>query len=155
MADSCPEHLAERAILRCPLHSTVGDYRGLWFLPHLLLRKLAIAIGLLDPSVREGPAQLCSACMQGTWNCSRCLDQQVAGSCAWLCLLPRPPHLPPNRCCTPARLSLPCQHGTGTGNTALATHAGRLLALHEGDLPYALHVACNGLVDTIGRVTFE
>ena len=49
----------------------------------------------------------------------------------------------------------PCQHGTGTGNTALATHAGRLLALHEGDLPYALRVACNGLVDTIGRVTFE
>ncbi len=47
------------------------------------------------------------------------------------------------------------QHGTGTGNTALAAHAGRLLALHEGDLPYALRVTCSGLVDTIGRVAFE
>ncbi len=30
------------------------------------------------------------------------------------------------------------RNGAGTGNTALAYHAGRLLALNEGDLPYAV-----------------
>jgi len=44
--------------------------------------------------------------------------------------------------------------GLGTANTALAFHAGRLLALHEGDLPYQLRIACEGVVSTIGRVTF-
>jgi len=44
--------------------------------------------------------------------------------------------------------------GMGTANTALAFHAGRLLALHEGDLPYALRIACDGLVSTLGRVQF-
>lgn len=47
------------------------------------------------------------------------------------------------------------QEGLGTANTALAFHAGRLLALHEGDLPYALRIACSGLVETVGRATFE
>ena len=28
--------------------------------------------------------------------------------------------------------------GTGTANTAVAFHAGRLLALHDDDLPYAV-----------------
>ena len=28
--------------------------------------------------------------------------------------------------------------GRGTGNTALAYHAEKVLALHEGDLPYAV-----------------
>lgn len=28
--------------------------------------------------------------------------------------------------------------GSGLANTAFAYHAGRLLALHEGDLPYAI-----------------
>ena len=45
-------------------------------------------------------------------------------------------------------------HGSGTGNTALAHHASRILALNEGDLPYALRIACGGLVETVGRVTF-
>lgn len=46
------------------------------------------------------------------------------------------------------------EDGIGTGNTALAFHAGKLLALHEGDLPYALRIACNGIVSTLGRMTF-
>jgi carotenoid cleavage dioxygenase len=46
------------------------------------------------------------------------------------------------------------QKGVGKGNTALAFHAGRLLALHEADLPYALRIACSGLVENLGRVTF-
>ena len=37
----------------------------------------------------------------------------------------------------PSRPSPPCQ-GLGTANTAMVAHAGRLLALNEGDLPYAL-----------------
>jgi len=45
--------------------------------------------------------------------------------------------------------------GLGTANTALAFHAGRLLALHEGDAPYWVKVACNGLVSTIQRFTFN
>jgi carotenoid 9,10(9',10')-cleavage dioxygenase 1 len=40
----------------------------------------------------------------------------------------------------------------GTANTALAFHASRLLALHEGSLPHQLRVACDGLVSTVGRV---
>jgi carotenoid cleavage dioxygenase len=43
--------------------------------------------------------------------------------------------------------------GGGTANTALACHAGRLLALNEGDMPHALRVMCDGLVEAIGRVT--
>lgn len=45
--------------------------------------------------------------------------------------------------------------GLGTSNTALAFHAGRLLALHEGDCPYWLRITCEGLIDTIGRCTFD
>ena len=41
-----------------------------------------------------------------------------------------------------------------TANTALASHAGRILALNEGGLPHALQIACDGLVRTIGLVTF-
>lgn len=56
----------------------------------------------------------------------------------------------------PARCPFaPLQEGRGRANTALAAHAGRLLVLHEGDLPYALRIACNGLLDTIQRATFE
>ena len=32
------------------------------------------------------------------------------------------------------------QGGRGTGNTALAYHAKKLLALHEGDLPYVVRL---------------
>ena len=62
----------------------------------------------------------------------------------------------------PLSPGLPClrrpagpQNGLGTANTAIACHAGRLLALHEGDLPYSLAIACSGLVSTLGRVAFE
>ncbi|CAM9593356.1 unnamed protein product [Phaeothamnion confervicola] len=43
----------------------------------------------------------------------------------------------------------------GTGNTALEYHAGRLLALHEGDVPYVLSVLCDGVLETIGALTFD
>lgn len=42
--------------------------------------------------------------------------------------------------------------GDGTANTALVFHARKLLALHEGDLPYVLRVACDGIVETVGRL---
>ncbi|KAL6763315.1 carotenoid cleavage dioxygenase [Haematococcus lacustris] len=45
--------------------------------------------------------------------------------------------------------------GTGTANTSLVYHARRLLALHEGDLPYMLRVLCNGVVETVGRLTLK
>ena len=41
--------------------------------------------------------------------------------------------------------------GGGTANTALVFHARRLLALHEGDLPHVLRVACDGVVETAGK----
>jgi len=43
------------------------------------------------------------------------------------CLPCRPPHTPNFQ-----------PQGLGTANTALVAHAGRLMALNEGDLPYAL-----------------
>ncbi|KAL3133697.1 hypothetical protein ABBQ32_008196 [Trebouxia sp. C0010 RCD-2024] len=45
--------------------------------------------------------------------------------------------------------------GFGTANTALIYHANKLLALHEGDLPYAVRALCNGVVETMGRVTYD
>jgi carotenoid cleavage dioxygenase-like enzyme len=40
----------------------------------------------------------------------------------------------------------------GTGNTALAYHAGQLLALHEGDAPYVLRAnSADGTLDTLGE----
>lgn len=131
----------------CATPAAVGDYRGLWFLPHLLLRKLAVAIGLLDASVRRWPSAPMHACGPGIVASWRAVGRHsarlacFAGRCVPLNLAPPAPFAPP-------------QNGTGTGNTALATHAGRLLALHEGDLPYALRIACSGLVDTIGRASF-
>lgn len=43
--------------------------------------------------------------------------------------------------------------GAGTANTALVYHAKKLMALHEGDLPYAVQVLCSGVTETLGRVT--
>lgn len=37
---------------------------------------------------------------------------------------------------------LSAKDGLGVANTALAYHAGRLLALHEGDLPCERRPAC-------------
>ncbi|KAG2431975.1 hypothetical protein HYH02_013191 [Chlamydomonas schloesseri] len=45
--------------------------------------------------------------------------------------------------------------GTGTANTALAFHAGQLLALHDDDLPYAVRVADDGGIETTGRVEYR
>ena len=47
------------------------------------------------------------------------------------------------------------QEGDGHGNTALVYHARRLMALEEGDVPYQLRVACAGLIETLGRVTYD
>jgi carotenoid 9,10(9',10')-cleavage dioxygenase 1 len=42
--------------------------------------------------------------------------------------------------------------GTGTANTALVYHAGRLFSLHEADQPYELYVHDDGRIETLGRV---
>ncbi|CAM9253945.1 unnamed protein product, partial [Scytosiphon promiscuus] len=42
-----------------------------------------------------------------------------------------------------------------TANTSLEFHAGRLLALNEGGMPYALRVMCDGIIETIGQKPFE
>ncbi|CAN0472398.1 unnamed protein product [Ascophyllum nodosum] len=43
----------------------------------------------------------------------------------------------------------------GTANTSLVYHAGRLMALVENALPYALRVMCDGVIETMGKATFE
>jgi carotenoid cleavage dioxygenase len=43
--------------------------------------------------------------------------------------------------------------GNGTANTSLVYHANRLLALHEGDLPYQIKMLCEGVVTTVGRLS--
>ncbi|GIL78894.1 hypothetical protein Vretimale_112 [Volvox reticuliferus] len=45
--------------------------------------------------------------------------------------------------------------GLGTANTALVYHAGRLLTLNEGDLPYGVRITCNGVVETMGRLLMQ
>lgn len=44
--------------------------------------------------------------------------------------------------------------GAGHANTAMVFHAKRLLTLEEGDMPYALRVLCNGVIETLGRLDF-
>ncbi len=43
----------------------------------------------------------------------------------------------------------------GTANTALEVHAGRLLALNEGDIPWQIRVLCDGALETLGACTFD
>lgn len=40
----------------------------------------------------------------------------------------------------------------GAANTALIWHAARVLALHEGDVPYALRILCDGALQTLGAL---
>lgn len=47
------------------------------------------------------------------------------------------------------------KNGDGTANTSLCYHAGQLLALHEGDLPYHLRLLCSGLLETLGRLAVK
>jgi len=47
---------------------------------------------------------------------------------------------------------LDMSQGNGTANTNLVYHAGKLMALHEGDLPYQLHVSPEGAVSTVKRM---
>ncbi|CAM9134879.1 unnamed protein product [Pylaiella littoralis] len=42
-----------------------------------------------------------------------------------------------------------------TANTSLEFHAGSLMALGEGGLPYALRVMCDGVFETIGQASFD
>jgi carotenoid cleavage dioxygenase len=49
------------------------------------------------------------------------------------------------------KMTLGLQPATSqTANTALEFHAGRLLALNEGDLPHTLRVLCNGALEQLG-----
>lgn len=40
----------------------------------------------------------------------------------------------------------------GPANTALIVHGNKLQALHEASMPYALRVACDGALETLGLV---
>ncbi|KAI5073066.1 hypothetical protein GOP47_0011079 [Adiantum capillus-veneris] len=50
---------------------------------------------------------------------------------------------------------LDLSQGIGTGNTAMTYHNGKLLALHEGDKPYAIRVLEDGDLQTIGFLDYE
>lgn len=47
-----------------------------------------------------------------------------------------------------------CERGEdlGSANTSLIWHAARVLALHEGDVPYAIRVLCDGALQTLGAL---
>eukprot|EP00252_Welwitschia_mirabilis_P023620 TRINITY_DN672_c0_g1_i1.p1 TRINITY_DN672_c0_g1~~TRINITY_DN672_c0_g1_i1.p1 ORF type:complete len:495 (+),score=76.24 TRINITY_DN672_c0_g1_i1:107-1591(+) len=45
-------------------------------------------------------------------------------------------------------------YGRGTANTALVYHHGKLLALHEGDKPYALRILEDGDLQTLGLMDY-
>ena len=68
-------------------------------------------------------------------------------------------HFSHSATCAQAKAALggPCSTplAMGTGNTALEFHAGRLLALQEGSLPWHLRVLCDGALETIGSCTFD
>nr|POE92675.1 carotenoid 9,10(9',10')-cleavage dioxygenase 1 [Quercus suber] len=46
-------------------------------------------------------------------------------------------------------------HGTGTANTALVYHHGKLLALQEADKPYVLKVLEDGDIQTLGMLDYD
>ncbi|KAE9590460.1 Carotenoid 9,10(9',10')-cleavage dioxygenase 1 [Lupinus albus] len=46
-------------------------------------------------------------------------------------------------------------YGRGTANTALIYHHGNLLALHEGDKPYAIKVFEDGDLQTLGMIDYD
>ncbi|PWA55735.1 carotenoid cleavage dioxygenase 1 [Artemisia annua] len=46
-------------------------------------------------------------------------------------------------------------YGEGTGNTALIYHHGKLLALSEGDKPYAIKVLEDGDLQTVGLMDYD
>ncbi|KAL4198341.1 hypothetical protein AMTRI_Chr03g139740 [Amborella trichopoda] len=50
---------------------------------------------------------------------------------------------------------LDISYGTGTGNTALIFHQGRLLALSEADKPYVIKVLEDGDLQTIGLLDYD
>ncbi|XP_057978629.1 carotenoid 9,10(9',10')-cleavage dioxygenase 1 [Malania oleifera] len=50
---------------------------------------------------------------------------------------------------------LDTSYGTGTGNTALIYHHGKLLALSEADKPYALKVLEDGDLQTLGMLDYD
>ncbi|KAK4551152.1 hypothetical protein RGQ29_032498 [Quercus rubra] len=50
---------------------------------------------------------------------------------------------------------LDVSYGTGTGNTALIYHHGKLLALQEADKPYVLKVLEDGDLQTLGMLDYD
>lgn len=50
---------------------------------------------------------------------------------------------------------LDVSYGTGTGNTALIYHHGKLLALSEGDKPYVVKVLEDGDLQTLGMLDYD
>ncbi|EXB32779.1 hypothetical protein L484_012509 [Morus notabilis] len=50
---------------------------------------------------------------------------------------------------------LDLSYGSGTANTALVYHSGKLLALHEGDKPYVLKVLEDGDLQTLGMLDYD
>ncbi|XP_020574563.1 carotenoid 9,10(9',10')-cleavage dioxygenase-like [Phalaenopsis equestris] len=50
---------------------------------------------------------------------------------------------------------LDVSYGTGTGNTALIYHHGKLLALQEGDKPYVIKVLEDGDLQTLGILDYD
>ncbi|CAN1342484.1 Carotenoid 9,10(9',10')-cleavage dioxygenase 1 [Linum perenne] len=46
-------------------------------------------------------------------------------------------------------------YGSGTANTALVYHHGKLLALHEGDKPYVVKIMEDGDLQTIGLLDYD
>ncbi|XP_011087733.1 carotenoid 9,10(9',10')-cleavage dioxygenase 1-like [Sesamum indicum] len=50
---------------------------------------------------------------------------------------------------------LDASYGFGTANTAIVYHHGKLMALHEGDKPYAIKVLEDGDLQTIGMLDYD